>query len=360
MRTNVWDKRLFDYNGFVDETTKAPKMRATLSDIAKQVGVSTGTVSVVLNGARSGTNVAPQTREAIRAAARTLGYRPNWVARALQGAATKTIGIIPTQAEQDFLLGPHIGRVLNAAANVLHVAHHDLLVITRCDQHDAEGILKAVVNGRMDGALVVAPVVESRLVATLLEAKLPIAVLDGDPSDPCVFNTDDAEGIRLAVEHLRALGHTRIASIAGPSTLRSGRIRLEAFKQLCGENAPVGYGDFRVQGGEQALIELLQKHPEITGVVCASDEMAIGAVRATRKLGLSVPRDLSIVGFDDENSAQLIQPALTTYAQPVEEMTRAAVTALLNEIETSSPVRGDYIPGRLVIRESTSCPKKDQ
>lgn len=343
----------------MEKPAKAQRKRATLSDIAKQVGVSTGTVSVVLNGAHSGTNVAEQTREAIQEAARSLGYRPNWVARALQGASTRTIGIIPTQAEQDFLLGPHISRVLNAAANVLHAVNHDLLVITRCNQHNSDEILKAVVNGRMDGALVVAPIVESRLVTTLLEAKFPIAVLDGDPAHQCAFNTDDTEGIRLAIEHLRSLGHTKIASIAGPSTLRSGRLRLETFQSLCGSEAPVAYGDFRIQGGEQALHELIQADPGITAVSCASDEMAIGAMRAARSLGLHVPKDISIVGFDDENSAQLVQPALTTYAQPVEEMTHAAVTALLCEIETSSPVRGDHIPGRLIIRESTDRPKRD-
>jgi DNA-binding LacI/PurR family transcriptional regulator len=337
----------------------AQQKRATLSDIARQVGVSTGTVSVVLNNAHSGTNVADQTREAIREAARALGYRPNWVARALQGASTRTIGIIPTQAEQDFLLGPHVGRVLNAAANVLHAVNHDLLVITRCNQQNSDEILKAVVNGRMDGALIVAPIVDSRLVETLMEARFPIAVLDGDPSHLCAFNTDDAEGIRLSVEHLRSLGHERIASIAGPSTLRSGRLRLAAFRDLCGEEAPVAYGDFRIQGGEQALHELVRRDSHITAISCASDEMAIGALRAARQLGLNVPRDLSIVGFDDTNSAQLVQPALTTYAQPVEEMTRAAVTALLSEIETSSPVRGTNIPGRLIIRESTDRPTRD-
>ena len=348
---------MFHYNSVVDGPTKVQIKRATLSDIAKQVGVSVGTVSVVLNGARSGTHVADQTRQTIRDAAREMGYRPNWVARTLQGAATRTIGIIPTQAEQDFLLGPHITRVLNSAANVLHMARHDLLIVSRCNQQDSDEVLKAVVNGRMDGALVVAPVVQSRLVETLLEARFPVAVLDGDPDHPCVFNTDDVEGTRLAVEHLRSLGHTRIASICGPSTLRSGRLRLGAFHDLCGPDALVADGDFRIQGGEQALPELLQRDPSITGVVCASDEMAIGAMRAARAMGLKVPEDISIVGFDDEIPARLVQPALTTYAQPVEEMTRAAVTALLGAIGTSSPVRGEHIPGRFVIRESTASPK---
>jgi len=336
------------------------RKRATLSDIAKQVGVSIGTVSVVLNGSHSGTTVADQTREAILEASRALGYRPNWVARTLQGAATRTIGIIPTQAEQDFLLGPHIRRVLNAASNVLHVVNYDFLVITRCNQLDSQEILKAVVNGRMDGALVVAPVVDARLVDTLLEARFPVAVLDGDPAHPCVFNTDDTEGTRLAVEHLRSLGHTRIASIAGPSTLRSGRLRLAAFHELCGADAPVAYGDFRIQGGEQAFRELIQRDSRITAISCANDEMAIGAMRAARQLGLGVPKDISIVGFDDESSAQLVQPALTTYAQPVEEMTRAAITALLEEIETSLPVRGANIPGQLIVRESTDRPTRDK
>ena len=334
--------------------------RATLRDIAREVGVSTGTVSVVLNGARSGTSVADRTREAIRESAQRLGYRPNWVAKSLQGGATRTIGVIPTQTGRDFLLGPHIQRVLNAVANVLHVEYHDLLVLTRCDQSDARGILRSVASGRMDGAIVVAPHVGSRLVETLAEARFPFAVLDGDlAAHPATFNADDEAGIRLAVEHLRALGHRRIGSIAGPSAFRSGQRRLAAFQEACGVDAPVADGDFRIEGGERAMVALLAADPALSGVVCANDEMALGALRGARRLGLRVPRDLSIVGFDDDPSAAVAHPGLTTYAQPVEAMAQSAVAALLRGLETSEPALGAILPGRLVIRESTDRPKQD-
>jgi LacI family repressor for deo operon, udp, cdd, tsx, nupC, and nupG len=136
-------------------------------------------------------------------------------------------------------------------------------------------------------------------------------------------------------------------------------LRLDAFRKLCGDDAPVAFGDFRIQGGEQALRDLMRMDRNITALACASDEMAIGAMKAARQMGIRVPTDLSVVGFDDENSAQLVQPTLTTYAQPVEEMTRAAVKGILSEIETSLPVRGSNIPGRLIIRESTDRPKRD-
>ena len=337
---------------------KTQMRRATLRDVAQDVGVSTGTVSVVLNGARSGTSVAERTREAIHASAKRLGYRPNWVAKSLQGGATRTIGVIPTEATENFLLGPHIQRVLNAAANVLHDEGHDMLVLTRCDQSDAQGILEAVVNGRMDGAIVVAPLIGSRLVETLDEARFPFAVLDGDPEiHPATFNPDDALGVRLAVEHLRELGHSRIAAIAGPPTLRSGRVRLAAFREACGPDAPVEIGDYRAKGGVRGFHALMARAEKPTAIVCANDETAFGVLKAAHALGVKVPRDLSVVGFDDVPTATLFQPGLTTYVQPVETMVRSAIAALMKGLRSSDPIHGMSFPGHLVIRESTDRPK---
>lgn len=336
------------------------KKRATLRDIAHDVGVSTGTVSVVLNGARSGTSVADRTREAIHASAKRLGYRPNWVAKSLQGGSTRTLGIIPTQAEEDFLLGPHIQRILNATANVLAANHHDLLVLTRCDQADASDILQSVVNGRIDGAIVVAPRVGSRLVETLSEAHFPFAVIDGEPDlHSATYNVDDAEGTRLAVEHLRELGHTRIAYIAGPLALGSGRRRLAAFEALCDGDCIIEPGDFHIEAGERGMRALLERSERPTAVVCANDETAIGAIRTAQAAGLIVPDDISVVGFDNGPTAGFVQPGLTTYAQPVERMAEAAAIAILRAIELSIPVQGETFPGHLVIRNSTTRPKKD-
>ncbi len=254
-----------------ERSPRAHARRATLRDIARDVGVATGTVSVVLNGARSGTSVSDRTREAIHASAKRLGYRPNWVAKTLQGGSTRTIGIIPTEATTDFLLGPHIQRIMNATANVLAANHHDLLVLTRCDQSDAAGILQGVVNGRIDGAIVVAPRIGSRLVETLEAANFPFAVLDGDVEiHSSTYNVDDAGGTRAAVDHLRELGHERIAYIAGPMSLRSGVRRLAEFREACGPDAPVALGDFHVASGEIGMRSFLSLNPRPTAVVCAT------------------------------------------------------------------------------------------
>lgn len=335
--------------------------RATLRDIAQDVGVSTGTVSVVLNGARSGTSVADRTREAIHESARRLGYRPNWVAKTLQGGRTRTIGIIPTQAGQDFLLGPYLQRVLNAVANVLAAQHHDLLILTRCDQSDAEGILQGVVNGRIDGAIVVAPPFDSRLVETLDAAGFPFVVIDGVPGGHAAcFDVDEAEGTRLGLEHLRSLGHRRIAYIAGPQNINSGRERLEAFLRNWGPDEPtIACGDYTIDSGTAAFRALLDRGERPTALLCANDEMAAGAMRAAREAGLVVPRDLSIVGFDDSPSSADLQPALTTYAQPVDRVAAAAAEAVLGCLDNLEPVRGKTFPGHLVIRESTDRPTPD-
>ena len=333
-----------------------------MRDIAQDVGVSTGTVSVVLNGARSGTSVADRTREAIHASARRLGYRPNWVAKSLQGGRTRTIGIIPTQAGQDFLLGPYLQRVLNAIANVLAAEHHDMLILTRCDQSDAEGILQGVVNGRIDGAIVVAPRSDSRLVETLDAAGFPFVVIDGVPGEHAAsFEVDDAEGTRLGFEHLRALGHEGIAYVAGPQSIPSARKRLQAFHEAFGPGEPrVAYGDYTIASGAAALRVILAAGEPPTAVLCANDEMATGAMRAAREAGLDIPADLSIVGFDDSPGAADLQPPLTTYAQPVDLLASAAATAILGALDRFVPVCGKTFPGHLVIRESTDRPKKDR
>ena len=334
------------------------RRRATLRDIAQDVGVATGTVSVVLNGSRSGTSVSEKTREAIHESAARLGYRPNWVAKSLQGGSTRTIGIIPSEAKEDFLLGPHIQRILNAAANVLAANHHDLLVLTRCDQSDEKGILQGVVNGRIDGVIVVAPHADSQLIQTLNQAHFPFAVIDAEPGQhPAIFNADDADGTRVAIEHLRELGHERIAYIAGDVRLASGQRRLQEFLRIFGDDAVVEHGDFQVSGGDRAMAALLQRSPRPTAVICANDETAMGAYRAVVRAGLSVPQDVSIVGFDDAPYSRVVQPGLTTYSQPVEAMVRNATTAILRHLELSEPIRGETLPGHLVIRESTSRPK---
>jgi len=337
---------------------RKPKKRATLRDIAHDVGVATGTVSVVLNGSRSGTSVSDRTRDAIHESAKRLGYRPNWLAKTLQGGSTRTIGIIPTEATRGFLLGPHIQRILNAVANVLAENHHDLLILTRCDQSDAKGILQGVVNGRIDGAIIVAPRDDSRLAETLEEAHFPFVVLDGDPEHhPTTYNADDEEGTRAGIDHLRELGHERIAYIAGPLTLGSGRRRLAEFRRVCGADAPVENGNFHIEAGERAMQNLMLQTPRPTAILCANDEMAMGAIRAIQAAGLSVPDDFSVVGFDDAPYSGVVHPGLTTYAQPVEQMARAAATAILQNLELSLPIQGELFPGHLVIRQSTSSPK---
>ena len=336
--------------------------RATLRDIAQDVGVSIGTVSVILNGSRSGTSVADRTREAIHESARRLGYRPNWVAKSLRGGRTRTIGIIPTMAGRDFLLGPYIQRVLNSVVNVLAAEHHDVLLLTRCDQSNVESILDSVVNGRVDGAIVIAPRADSRLVETLAEAGFPFVVIDGENVDHGGFTVDDARGTRAGLEHLRSLGHERIAYVAGPDSLASGRARLRAFREAYGPGEPiVAHGDFTIASGHAAVAALLRRTPRPTAVLCANDEMAMGAYRAARERDLCVPEDLSVVGFDDSPTSSDAHPPLTTYEQPVERMAAAAAQAILDAVNDLQPVREACFSGHLVVRSSTaSAPLEEE
>lgn len=343
------------------ETRRAvERSRATLKEVAREVGVSICTASVVLNGSSSGSRISNGTREAVIDAAQRLGYRANQVARSLHAGRTHMIGVVPAATDTNILLGPHLQHVLNGIVNETEAHRYDLSLITRCDQSHPTDLLNALLGGKMDGVIVVAPRSHSRLLPLLREESLPMVVIDGDP-EQCdnYFVIDNKHAVRMAIRHLFDLGHRNIGYIAGPQDLYAARIRKDAFFEVMQEfRLEVHFewlqvGAFAYQSGIEGVKRILRNPNLPTAIFCANDETAFGAMDAIQHAGLRVPEDISVIGFDNVPLALHSHPPLTTISQPVDEIARAATAALLANIETGDPIHCRTFFGQLMIRDST-------
>lgn len=344
-------------------TNRSPKerSRATLKEVAQEVGVSICTASVVLNNSNSGSRVSETTRTAVIEAAKRLGYRANLLARSLHAGHTHVIAVVPAATDSNILLGPHLQHVLNGIVNETEVHGYDISLITRCDQSHPADLLDALLGGRTDGVIVVAPRSNSRLIPLLRNENLPMVVIDGDP-DQCenIFVIDNVSSVRLAIRHLYDLGHRNIGHIAGPQDLYAARIRKDAFFH---EMSALGIsvrtewlqvGNFEWASGEAAMTRILRNAEVPTAMFCGNDDMAFGAFRAIQAHGLRVPQDINVIGFDDVPFASVTTPSLTTIRQPVDEIARDATGALIAYIEQGVPIKSKTFPGHLVARMSTA------
>jgi LacI family transcriptional regulator, repressor for deo operon, udp, cdd, tsx, nupC, and nupG len=331
--------------------TRTPARR--LAEVAKKVGVSEATVSRVLNG-RAG--VSDSTREAVLTALDVLGYeRPTQ----LRGERARLIGLVlpelgnpvfPALAE---VIGGALAQrgftpvlCLRSAGGLSEADYVDLLL----DQH-ASG----VVFGGGDSAELAAPHEHYRL---LHDRGVPVVLVNAavDNLDfPCVA-TDDMVAAGQAFRHLDSLGHERIGLVVGPEDHMPSRRKLAAFTQhveRAGHGAgPVEHTMFSLEGGQAATTRMLREG--VTGIICGSDVLALGAIRAVRRTGLDVPADVSVVGFDDSGWLNCTDPPLTTVRQPIESMGKAAVALLVNQMETATVQAEELLfEPELVVRGST-------
>jgi DNA-binding LacI/PurR family transcriptional regulator len=332
---------------------------ATIRDVARRAGVSTATVSRALGG---GAGVDPDTRARVRTAARELRYRPSGVARSLKLRATQTIGLIVTDIENPFF--PHLVRAVEDAARA-----HDYSVILADGRRDPEREIQSleVLAGRqVDGLLIASTALSERHHDWIAERPCPLVALNTAspaPGVPAVL-PDNAAGGRLAAEHLLELGHERLAYVGAAATLN-----VAVTERLAGAKAAIALrpvrlemveGDGSVEGGEAAAREAVQRFPGTTGLVCYNDLTAVGALRGVRSLGLRVPTDVSIVGFDDIELAPYVDPPLTTVRQAVSDMGVWAVERLLAAIAGEEPADDATVTQRvgvdLVVRGSTAPP----
>lgn len=339
------------------ETAPRPPVEKTpvMADVARLAGVSHQTVSRVINGQN---NLRPETRERVLQAIRQLGYRPNTAARALVTRRSATIGVIGSKAG---FWGPStVHRTIQAAGREAgyYVSSANLQSLSRDELVDAishlrdQSVEAIVLIGGTDDALEVARAQE--------DLGTPVIVVEGDESKTrWTVGVDQVAGAELATALLLELGHTDILHLGGPPSWTEARSRHAGYQQAMYaaglRPSPPVEGDWSARSGYEAGLEIARRD-DVTAVVCANDQMALGLLRALSEAGRSVPGDVSVVGFDDIPEAAYLIPPLTTVRQDFTAVGRRAIeiiqAALAGE---TGPER--LIGPELIVRASSGAPR---
>lgn len=340
---------------------------ATLMDVGRAAGVSAMAASVVLNGARTSSRIAPRTRERILAAAARLNYRPNIAARSLANRRIRTIGMVAVtdQGSLNHYFLEILGGILTTAG-----AHEENTTVFAIHDWGRDATrLHAMCDGRIDGLILLAPTI-ARPTPKLLPAHTPFVALHANCRLPGVVNieSDEEQGAYAMTRHLIAQGHRRIMHLTGPRGLTGAERRIDGFKHAlasadlpCDEDLLIP-SDFTIVGGRDAMRRWIREHPGArlpTAIFCGNDGMALGCVEVLAEFGLRVPDDVSVAGFDDTFAARLSVPQLTTVRQPLQAMGSRAVEVLLDRIRRpDGDLRPEPIvfPVELVIRASVAAP----
>jgi LacI family transcriptional regulator len=327
----------------------------TIVDVARTAGVSTATVSRVLNGkARN-----PQLVAIVTRVAEQLGYRPNRVARSLRLRHNRVWALVIS----DIRTGPFFADVVRGVEDRAYEAGYPMFLCNADEDPSKEaGYLRLAVAENAAGVILtpsgpetdLRPLVEAGIQVVVADRKLP-----GQPVDTVV--ADNIAGSRQAVEHLLANGYRRVACITGPLTVTTGAERLLGYRLaleeagLRVEPALVRSGDFREQGGRSAMQTLLKVRPPPDSVFISNNAMAAGALQAIEDAGLAIPGDLAVVGCDEVLWAPLLRSALTTVSQPAYDLGSESARLLIDRINGySGPARTMVLPTVLNVRTSSA------
>lgn len=334
--------------------------RVTLRDVAGRVGLAPGTVSVVLNNAPSARAIPEHTRQRIQAAAQELNYRPNFLARSLRKKRTYTVGLIIEE------IGDAYGSMVISGVEA-YLRQHNYLFLTVIHRHDASML-------RDHSQLLMERGVEGFItVDTSLQEPLPLPTVSvaGHRILKGVTNIvlDQERGARVALEHLLALGHRKIAFMKGQPRSSDSEDRWKAVCKVAQELGlemdadliiNLEFDDPSPQFGHPYAKQLLARKKPFTALFAYNDISAIGAIRAIQEEGLRIPQDVSVVGFDDIPWAAFHTPSLTTVRQPLSRMGQMAAETLIQMIEHGGEHPSEIaIEPTLVVRESTGrAPKR--
>ncbi|MGW2178294.1 LacI family DNA-binding transcriptional regulator [Streptomyces sp. NPDC001732] len=333
---------------------------ASIKDVAARAGVSVATVSRVLN---SHPSVSPDARTRVLAAVDALGYRPNAVARSLRTDQTRTLGLVISD-----VLNPYFTELARFVEEEARALGYSVVIGNADERPDLQDHhVRTLLDRRIDGLLVSPADGDSPLMADVARGGTPMVFVDRwmPAVDVPVVRADGRGAIRDLVAHLHALGHRRLAIIAGPAATTTGAERVEAFRealrayQLPLPDVYIGQGDFQADSGRRVTERFLAL-PEPPEVVFAADNlMALGALDAIRAAGLRVPQDIGLAAFDDIPWFVHTDPPITAIAQPTGDLGRAAVRALVDIVDGRSP-QSVTLPARLVVRRSCGEAAPDQ
>jgi LacI family transcriptional regulator len=330
---------------------------STIKDVAREAGVSVATVSRVLNGSAP---VREPTRQLVRDAAARLRYSPHVGARSLITSRTSTLGVLLPD-----LYGEFFSEVIRGIDTTARGHGYHLVVSS---SHDDRGEIEAVLGamrGRVDGLLVMAPDPDAVSAMATLPEGLPVVLMNSDANGSHdALTIQNVEGAAGMVRHLLALGHRRIAMITGAERNHDAVKRLEGYRLALTE-AGIGLdpllevqGDFSESAGYAAALELLACGSTPTAIFAANDAMAIGALSALHERGMRVPRDMTVVGFDDIPMARYMNPPLSSVHVDISELGARATTRLLNRMREhrNGDVWRETLSTRLVVRQSCGPP----
>jgi LacI family transcriptional regulator len=329
---------------------------STISDVARRAGVSPATVSRYLQG------VPVRAEDRVRDAIAALDFRPNAVARSLKSGSTMTIGLVIPD-----VTNPFFAAVVKGVESVARGAGYTTSLFNTDESIERESELVEILTDHVDG-LILAPVNERDRVPERTRGRgVPIVFVDRDVpgSEFDAVLIDNYGGGRIAGAHLLDHGHERVAIISGPLESTPGRGRFEGFADVvreAGLELGPDYmqpGDFRTDGGYQAMLRLLGLAQPPTGIFVANNLMTIGALRALHEVGVRVPEQLSVVGFDDLDVGDLLAPPLTVVDRPMEEQGVLAMRLLLSRLDRTfdGAARRIVLDTRLLARGSCSRPQ---
>lgn len=334
------------------------KTKLTLEDIGRLAGVSRSTVSRVINDQAS---VRPDVRERVQGVIRRTGYTPNAAARSLVSGRTGLVGLVIPSRVHSLFEDPYFGRLIQGISAACNRSNVSLTLFLFQNESEEEALFPRVSDpGLLDGLILTATRMQDPLLASLAYSEVPVVVVGRpDIGGVSYVDVDNYGGGRAAASFLCESGYRRIGLIGAPTDTTAGLDRLSGFVQGLAEHGQSIDpslridGDFSQRSGYEAMLQFLPQRPD--AVFAASDTMALGALRALREAGISVPDDMGLIGFDDSPASQTSSPPLTTVRQGVFETGARAVEVLHQIMGTRdhAPVV-EIQPIELIVRGSTA------
>lgn len=348
------------------QETAVKQNRRTGQDIlqvAKRAGVSPATVSRVTNGRST---VDKQLAKRVREAIRELGYTPNPQARALVSGRSRTFGLLISE-----MTNPFFPELIQRFEDIAGAHEFEVMVgSTNYNLERAKLFIRRLVQRRVEGVAVMTFRAESHLLDELAAQKIPLVSIDESTgaARSHVLEIDYHHGINEAVQHLAIIGHRCIGFASGPMPHLTNVRRKEAFEQsvkrigFSAQQGPVCIDEHTFEGGTRAAEHFLSLTPAPTAIICSNDLMAVGVLRVLAERGILIPRQISVVGFDDIHLAEFANPPLSTIRMSREELASSAFNALekLRQGELSQSSPPTRISTRLILRQSTGVPPSSQ
>ncbi|MCD7035194.1 LacI family transcriptional regulator [Metabacillus sp. GX 13764] len=326
-------------------------MKPTIKDVAREAGVSVATVSRIVNGLPG---YSEGTRKKVAEVIASLGYKPNAVARNLVNRKTNTIGVLLPQVSSSFS-----AKLLHGIEEEAHI-HQYSVIICNTDSNGKRTMdyLNLLREKQVEGILFASEARIDQYEEEILALKIPVLAVDAYSENIPYLKVNDQEAAYAAAEYLIKMGHQNIGMISGTKEDPiSGAPRVAGFLQALADHGImpepnlIEYGDFGFKSGYEAITRLIEKNPFLTAIFAASDEMALGIFSYCYEKGIHVPDELSVIGYDDTEMAEMAVPPLTTIHQPIQEMGAEAVRKLITLIQ-EEPVESKYMPYFIKERKS--------